>query len=129
MPSPFKPGRLTIVGVRADDVPTTVHFYRDVLGLHLMPHHGHRPAFDLGDGTYLVIVQGQPAPDQDAEPSRFPLITFAVEDLDRAIEHLHTHDVELPWGVEQGEGLRWIMFCDPAGNLIEFVQSDRPLHP
>jgi catechol 2,3-dioxygenase-like lactoylglutathione lyase family enzyme len=129
MSSRFQPGRMMIVGLRAEDVSTTVRFYRDVMGLHLMPHHGPRPAFDVGDGTYLVVVEGQPAPDQDAESSPFPLITFTVEDLDQAVAHLGDHDVELPWGVEQGEGSRWVIFRDPAGNLVEFVQFSRPIHP
>jgi hypothetical protein len=54
--------------------------------------------------------------------SRFPAIAFAVEDLDQAIQHLQTHHVELPWGVEAGAEERWILFYDPAGNLIEFVE-------
>jgi catechol-2,3-dioxygenase len=124
MPSSFQVGRLVIVGLRAEDLATAVHFYQDVLGLCLMPHHGHRPAFDLGDGTFLVVVKGKPAPGQDAEPSRFPLVTFTVEDLDKAVEHLRAHKVELPWGVENGEESRWILFNDPAGNLIELVQFD-----
>ena len=57
---PIKPIHLAVVTLWAEDVPTTAHFYRDVIGLDLMPHHGQRPAFDLGHGTHLVILRGQP---------------------------------------------------------------------
>jgi hypothetical protein len=35
---------------------------------------------------------------------------------------LQAHHVELPWGVEARAKDRWVMFHDPGGNLIEFVQ-------
>jgi len=121
---PFRPKHLAVISLRAEDVPKTVHFYRDVLGLALLPHHDHRPAFEL-DGLYLVIVEGPPAPAQDSKSSRFPSLAFAVEDLDEAVEHLQAHDVHIPWGIEAGQEGRWVMFYDPAGNLIEFVQFGR----
>lgn len=101
----------------AEDVPTTAHFYRDVIDLRLLPHHGDRPHFDLG-GTYLTILRGTPCP----APTRFPIFAFAVEDLDATIERLRTHRVELPWGIEEDAGSRCVMFHDPAGNLIELAR-------
>jgi glyoxylase I family protein len=127
--STFKTERLAVISLRADNVPLSVHFYRDVLGLDLLPHHDHRLAFDLGGGTYLIILKGRPVPPQDPEPARFPLLAFAVRDLDAAVEHLEAHGVELPWGIESNEGTRWVMFYDPAGNLIELAQfSHDSLH-
>jgi catechol 2,3-dioxygenase-like lactoylglutathione lyase family enzyme len=113
--------RIAVVSLWAEDVPAAAHFYRDVLGLRLMSHHAGRPHFDLG-GTYLVILKGHPVPAQDPVPPRFPLIAFAVEDLDIAVDRLRAHHVELPWGVEEDPDSRWVMFHDPAGNLIELAQ-------
>jgi catechol 2,3-dioxygenase-like lactoylglutathione lyase family enzyme len=127
MASHFQAGRLVIFGLRAEDVPTAVHFYQDVIGLRLLPHHDHPPAFDLGGGTYLAIVKGPPAPEQEAGEPPFPVVTFAVEDLDRAVQHLQAHNVELSADVVAGKQERWVMFRDPAGNLVEFVQFDGPL--
>jgi len=79
------------------------------------------PHFDLG-GIYLVILKGRPIPAQNPMPPRFPLIAFAVKDLDAAVDQLRAHHVELPWGVEEDANSRWAMFHDPAGNLIELVQ-------
>ena len=113
--------RLAVVALWAEDVPTAAHFYRDVIGLTLVPRHGmDRPHFDL-DSAYLTILRGRPALPPDPEP-RFPVVTFSVPDLGPAIEKLRQHDVELPWGVEENPAGRWVMFRDPAGNLIELVQ-------
>jgi catechol 2,3-dioxygenase-like lactoylglutathione lyase family enzyme len=118
------PKHIAVISLWAEDVPAAVHFYRDVVGLSLLPshsHHSERPHFDL-NGTYVTILQGKPLPAQDAEPACFPLIAFAVDDLESAVERLRAHDVELPWGVEEGVGSQWAIFRDPAGNLVELVQ-------
>ena len=123
----FTPDRLAIVGIPAEDVPTAVHFYLDVIGLPLLPHHHERPAFDLGKDTYLVIVKSQHTFTPAADEPPFPLLTFAVKDLDQAAEHLQAHDVELLSGIQTGARARWILFNDPAGNLIEIAQFDTPV--
>lgn len=112
---------LAVVSLWAEDVLTTAHFYRDVIGLKMLPHHAERVVFDLG-GAYLMLLKGRATPAQDMLPARFPLVAFSVENLDRAVERLHTHQVETPCGIESGPGNRWVMFHDPAGNLVELVE-------
>lgn len=126
--SSFRAKHVAVYSLWAENVPRAVHFYRDVIGLQLLPHHDRHPAFEVGSGSYLVIVKGRPVPAQDTESPPFPSIAFAVEDLDAAVEHLLVHGVELPWGIETNSGTRWVKFRDPAGNLIELVQFDGPLH-
>lgn len=110
-----------VICLWAENVPKAAHFYKDVLGLDLLPHHhGGRPHFKVGE-AYLTILQGKPQPAEDSEPSRFPLFAFRVWDLDEAVERLKAHGVELPWGIEGHEDSRWVMFHDPAGNLIELT--------
>jgi catechol-2,3-dioxygenase len=113
--------RLAVVSLWAEDVPAAAHFYRDVIGLCLLPRHGDRPHFDLG-GIYLAILKGRSRPAENTTPARFPIVAFAVDDLDAAVEHLRAHHVELPWGVEEDADSRWVMLRDPAGNLIELAQ-------
>jgi catechol 2,3-dioxygenase-like lactoylglutathione lyase family enzyme len=113
--------RFAVVSLWAEDVPTAAHFYRDVLGLYLLHHHGGQPHFEV-DGVYLTILKGKPRSAQDAEPVNFPLFALAVDDLDAAVALLHAHRVDLPWGIEGGPQSRWIKFHDPAGNLIELVE-------
>ncbi len=112
---------IAVISLWAEDVPTTAHFYKDVLGLELLAHHhGGRPHFKVG-GAYLTILNGKPQPALNMQPERFPLIAFRVRDLDRAVARLKDHEVELPWGVEGEGNSRWVMFYDPAGNLIEIT--------
>jgi catechol-2,3-dioxygenase len=113
--------RFAVISLRAEDVSAAAHFYRDVIGLNLLHHPGQRPHF-MVNGIYLTILKGRPAPAQDAVPARFPLVAFAVDDLQANLERLSAHQVALPWGIEQDASSRWVMFHDPAGNLIELVQ-------
>ena len=118
------PPTLAVISLWAEDVAVATHFYRDVIGLELLMHDQHRPHFDLG-GVYLVILKGRPLPPLEPVPARFPIIAFAVDDLDAAVERLRTLQIELPWGIEEDAGSRWVMFHDPAGNLIELAQFTR----
>ena len=112
--------KLAVVTLWAEDVAKTTQFYRDVIGLKLLMRDQHRPHFDLG-GSYLVILKGRSVPPLNPIPARFPIIAFAVDDLDATIEHLRAHHVDLPWGIEEDADSRWVMFHDPAGNLIELA--------
>ncbi|MFN8594572.1 MAG: VOC family protein [Anaerolineae bacterium] len=114
------PPKLAVITLWAEDVALATHFYRNVIGLKLRPMHDHRPHFDLG-GVYLVILKGRSVPPLDQVPVRFPIVAFAVEDLDAAIDRLKAHHVDLPWGIEEDVNSRWAMFYDPAGNLIELA--------
>jgi catechol 2,3-dioxygenase-like lactoylglutathione lyase family enzyme len=118
------PPKLAVISLWAEDVVAAAHFYRDVIGLKLLMHEQHRPHFDLG-GVYLVILKGRPLPPLEPVPARFPIAAFAVDDLDAAIDRLRTHYVDRPWGVEEDAASRWVMFHDPAGNLIELAQFQR----
>lgn len=118
--------RVAVISLWAEDVPATAHFYRDVLGLRLVAHPASDPNharlhFDVG-GVYLTLLKGRPVPAQDAQPARFPLFALAVDDLEAMVARLKAHHVPLPWGMEEDAGARWVMFHDPAGNLIELAQ-------
>jgi catechol 2,3-dioxygenase-like lactoylglutathione lyase family enzyme len=112
---------IVVVCLWAEDVPAATHFYRNVIGLALQDHVTvDHPHFDL-DGTSLVIRKGRPAPPPHAE-LRFPVIALAVPDLVASVGRLRSHGVAMPWGVETNASGRWVMFHDPAGNLIELVE-------
>jgi catechol 2,3-dioxygenase-like lactoylglutathione lyase family enzyme len=116
--------RIAVVSLWAPDVAAAAQFYRDVLGLRTVKKRHKRAHFHLG-GTYLVLLQGRPVPAEDSVPARFPLLAFAVDNLDAALERLHEHQVRLPWGIGHDAHSRWAMFHDPAGNLIELVEEER----
>jgi len=115
--------RIAVVALWARDIAAAVHFYRDVLGLRSVKRRHKRPHFDLG-GVHLVLLEGEPVVAQNAVPSRFPLVAFAVDDLEAALVRLHEEGIRLPWGVGHDSHSKWAMFHDPAGNLIELVQED-----
>jgi len=115
--------RIAVVGLWAEDVTAAVHFYRDVIGLRMPKERHRRPHFNV-DGAHLVLLEGHPVAAQNAVPARFPLLAFAVEDLDAALERLREHKVDLPWGVGHDAHSRWAMFHDPAGNLIELLEEE-----
>jgi catechol 2,3-dioxygenase-like lactoylglutathione lyase family enzyme len=126
--SSFRPEHAAVVTLWAEDVPALVSFYRDVVGLPRLAHHHHPPAFDLGHGLALAIVEGQPAHAREPRGSRFPMLAFSVSDLAEAVEQLRRHEVDLPWGIEAAATGRWVKFYDPAGNLIEFAEFARHTH-
>ncbi len=123
--SASKLSRIVVTTVWAEDVSAAAHFYRDVVGLQpfVDDHHTvERPHFKL-NGGYLVILKGQPRPAENTEPEHFPLFALSVDDLDKAVEQLKAHNVTLPWGVQSEGQQQYVMFHDPAGNLIELVQG------
>ncbi len=116
---------LILISLWSEDVAKSVHFYRDLIGLPMRGPHVDRPHFELGDG-FLVILKGRPKPAENSIPERFPVLAFAVEDLDSAISQLAASGIDLPWGVEEDKNSRWVMFYDPGGNLIELAQFSKP---
>jgi len=116
--------RLYVVTLWAQDVPVTTHFYQNVLGLPLLAQHGERPHFKIGE-TLITILHSEAPISQNGQSIRFPALAFAVVDLDAAAGELQAAGVELPWGIEQDGDGRWVMFRDPAGNLIEIAEQKK----
>ncbi len=107
--------RVAVVGVPAQDVARAAHFYRDTLGLQMLPHHAGPPHFRVGDTFLAVFERGQ----SDAMPT--PLIAFEVDDLDAAMAALKERGVVFE-GVHQEKESRWIKFYDSEGNVLELIQ-------
>ncbi len=115
------PKQISVVSLWTKDVPATVRFYREAMGLQLcfcQGRHMEQPHFDVG-GAYLVILEGKSVLANGAEP--FPLIALAVDDLDGFIERLNAHRIKLLKDVDEDRGSRWLFVRDPGGNTIEVV--------
>jgi len=115
------PEQISVATLWTEDMPATVRFYSEAIGLRLcLCHLRHMdpPHFDAG-GAYLAILKGVSALSQNAET--FPLIALSVDDLNSAIERLKAHHVDLLKDVEEDLDSRWVFFRDPGGSLIELV--------
>ena len=79
------------------------------------------PHFNLS-GSYLVILSGQPFAPPEPARKDFPVIAIQVPVLEVVLERLRHHGFEVRKGSEETVGLRWAMFYDPGGNLVEVVE-------
>jgi catechol-2,3-dioxygenase len=111
--------KLAVVAIHTENLPETAAFYQEIIGLELMPRHGHeRVHLKMGDHLYLVIIKGKPP----TAAERFPVIAFKVDDLEAAVEELRGKGVEMPDGIEEDSVSRWVMLEDPGGNLVEIAE-------
>ena len=125
--------RGVIVLLQVLDMPTSVRFYRDVLGFEIVqtttPRDGDR--FDWGllrlNDTEMML---NTAYEEDERPRAFDAariaahrdtcLYFGCPDIDGAYQHLLAHNVDVdepeiaPWGVKQ------LYFRDPDGYHLCF---------
>lgn len=112
-------------------------FYQEVLGFKVSYANDAREYAELDAGATKITILNRDrlvefigsaeTIDYDRHEAKIAL-TFAVDDLDRAIAQLKTHGITLvnnPWQrIEDGlmGGLITTCFRDPDGNLIELEQ-------
>lgn len=124
--------RPAYAGIHVDDAATARRFYEGLLGLRM----SHADGTDESDRLMLHLAGGQRVvltPRSDHVPSRHPVLTFLVADLDsaraelghRGVEFLRYREFEQVDGesvhTPRGERLAW--FCDPAGNVLSLRQE------
>ena len=112
------------VWAEAEKLEPTAKFYQDVLGLRRVGSSADPYILDT-DGTFVVIMEGRL--EQPLDPKRrWPMFALTVPDLDQSVNALRDAGVEFPWGIEEfgapEPSSRYVMFHDPAGNLIEVVE-------
>jgi len=102
------------------DMPTSVHFYRDMLGFEIVqtttPREGDQ--FDWGllklNETYVMLNTASEQDDRPAQPDsariaahRDTCLYFSCPDVDAAYQQLRSHGIEAeepkiaPWGSKQ----------------------------
>ncbi len=110
--------------LRPKDFASTVHFYREVLGLHVYREFGSGVVFFLGGGYLEVSRQS------DEEPGGKLELWVQVRDVDRVHAELVEAAVEiLEPPTDKAWGLREMRIRDPDGVGIFVVQvpDDHPL--
>jgi len=111
------------------DMPTAVHFYRDVLGFEVGSTSGPGDNFGWGllkfGGTELMLNTAYdddarpPAPD----PARVAahgdtILYFGCEDLDGAYQHLRAHGLDVNEPKVAWYGMKQLYLKDPDGYAI-----------
>ena len=106
--------------ILTDDVPTTVAFYRDLLGL----TDGPRPPFDFpgawlyaGDTPILHVIGGRPA--DELRAGVIDHMAFTATDLPGTVAKLRARHIQYDLR-RQAESGTWQLFCfDPNGARVE----------
>lgn len=127
--------RLDHIAIRVSDMQAAIAFYTEKLGLELLFHkvdREHRESFaflQLEGGNLellqLLDQQGQPLPMEPpvVEKPYCPHLALASDDLDEDVARLHRHSIPLLDGpLEIAGSVRWLYFCDPDNNVLEYVQ-------
>jgi catechol 2,3-dioxygenase-like lactoylglutathione lyase family enzyme len=110
------------VGTRTDDPEAMVDLLREVLGIPLDHGDGGMWALRLPDGSKVEVF----GPDSDnAHFTTGPVPGFLVDDVDAATEELRSAGVPIVSGPThmEGEGLAWVHFRAPDGNIYELTQD------
>jgi lactoylglutathione lyase len=115
--------KLTHVRILADDVPTCVAFYRDVLGFAVGGDHDEYVELRTGEVALSVFARSEQAGTVDLRsPGDGSLIVLEVESAAEAREQLGEHVIAGPYD-RTDWGLRVLYVRDPAGNLIELYEN------
>ncbi|MCA9438029.1 MAG: VOC family protein [Candidatus Omnitrophica bacterium] len=127
--------KLDHVAFQVANMDRALEFYTRTLGLKLMfdktsEEHRERFVFLELEGGNLELLEkhdeeGNPIPTKKKppEPPYCPHVAIGTEDLDRIVETLENNGIPLLKGPLLIEGqVRWLYFCDPDDNVLEYVQ-------
>lgn len=107
----------------ATDLERARAFYQDKLGLEPVQSPPGVALFSAGEGTMIVLTQGECAPNPGCA-----VVGFTVRELDRILAELKSRQVEQvtqgmaesvgPDGIAQKESMRTAWVKDSEGNII-----------
>jgi predicted enzyme related to lactoylglutathione lyase len=109
-----------VANLAAPDPMALARFYQEVFGLNL--------AFDMGWITFLSRDAAQKielhTASEGGRGTELPVISIGVDDLDATEAAIRAAGAEVVYGpAKEAWGLRRFFFRDPAGNLINVVDS------
>jgi len=116
--------------ILTDDVPATVHFYRDLLGL----AEGPRPPLEFpgawlyaGDAAILHVVGGRSAAELRA--GVIDHMAFSAHDLSDTLALLASRNIPHTCRRQAQSGVWQVFFFDPNGARVELdFAPDEPQH-
>ena len=116
----FKVKTVNHVGVPVKDRKSAFAFYRDMLGLEVIPSmvdNENIAWLRAADGTMVHIVE--PANVRMASPHN----AFEVDDFDAALKTAQDAGLEIDGPGERHDGQRCFFVLDPDGNRVEIVTA------
>lgn len=124
--------RLEFVRVLVADLPRSIGFYRDVLGLTLAFDDGENyAAFDIAPGFGLSLFRADLMHEAIAGDAALPsrgadqaVLVLAVDDVDAEASRLADLGIEIVAAPEDRPdwGIRTVHLRDPDGHLVELNQ-------
>lgn len=119
------------IAVYVQSLDTCTRFYRDVIGLEVIPepfHDGRHTWFAIGDHAALHLIQGAKEITMHDKNSH---LCFSVTSIERFINQLEENKIAYEsWAGDantfttRADGIKQIYFTDPEGYWIE-VNNDR----
>lgn len=109
-----------VANLKAPDPKVLAEFYKEAFGLDL--------SLDMGWITFLSKDTSQKielhTATEGGSGTELPVISIGVDDLDSAEVAVRTAGAEVVYGpTKESWGLRRFFFRDPAGNLVNVVDS------
>lgn len=120
-----------LVWITVKDLNQAVKFYTEVVGLKLLEHSEEWKWAELGgygeEGGRLGIAQANQNGKDPVEPGQNAAMTFTVDSLDDAIDHLKKQGALLEGEVEEIPGhVKMQGLRDLAGNFIQMIELISP---
>jgi glyoxylase I family protein len=119
------------VAIIASDYQRSKHFYTRVLGLQMLAENfrSERNSYKLdlcaNDGVQVELFSFPEPPSRPSRPEACGLryLAFRVQDLDAAVQHLHSHQIAVePLRIDEYTGKRFTFIADPDGLPLELYE-------
>jgi glyoxylase I family protein len=124
--------RIHHVAIICSDYERSKHFYVNVLGLEVIHEHyreernSYKLDLKVNEYDQIELFSFENPPKRLSYPEACGLrhLAFEVENIEKAIAHLHKHEIEAePIRIDPITGKRFTFFADPDGLPIELYEK------
>ena len=117
----FKIEKINHVGIPTDNRGASIAFYRDLIGLEVIPHEieGNPLVWTKAlDGGMVHLIEPR-----DGVPAGYH-VALQVDDIDAALAAVNEAGIEITSGPgERANGQRYFFIDDPDGNRVELATA------
>lgn len=105
----------------SEDHTALVPFYRDVIGLEVNEESPGETVFGPPGGPWLLVASHSEIHGQSQEPARH-IPSLEVDDVAAEYNRLRAKGVDFLGGPAVQQGIGFVTFRDPEGNLVNLLQ-------